>query len=312
MLSGIIATNLNLNKPSEDIATSYDQVSSVVATPEPKVQETIQKLTLEEPLPWPTYGYAAYSVPKDNLVATSSTEEQQVPIASLAKIITAITILDKKPLQLNQQGPLITMTESDVALVGEYARKSGTTVPVLVGEEISQYQALQAILMVSSNNMADSLAIWAFGSMENYIEYANNLMDELGLESTIVADDASGYSPNTVSTASDIAKLGYVFMKNPVLREITMQSNATIPVAGLINNNNDYFNKPGVYGIKFGYTDEAGKCFVVASIRKTADNEEELSVSAVLGADSFNAAATDAEVILNAGNRGHDALVLNR
>ena len=280
----------------------YAQPVQAEAVAEPKLEITT-------PIPWPEYGHAAYIVPEDELVATHDSDEEIVPIASLSKLITVLAVLDKEPLVIGDQGRVLQMNEADAELVGYYARKSGTTSPVLAGQEITQYQAMQAILMVSSNNLADSLAIHTFGSMENYTAYANTMLKELGLASTVVADDASGYSPNTQSTASEVAMIGYLFMKNPVLREITTQKSAVIPVAGTIYNNNYFFDEEGLYGIKFGNTDDAGKCFIVASIRETADNKEEVSVSVVLGADTFTEVAQDAEAVLLAGNVGHDSLI---
>ncbi len=258
-------------------------------------------------IPWPGYGHSAYFVPKDGLFATSDTNAQTVPVASLAKVITALAILQKQPLKSGEQGPMITLKEQDIAIYTDYVRKNGTVIPIEVGEQISQYQALQAILMVSANNMSDSLVIQIFGSMEAYVVYANQMLKNLGLDNTIVAD-ASGYSPKTFSTAENMAKLGYIYMQNPVLREIAYQPDATLPFTGKIKNYNAFMNEEGVVGIKVGDTDEAGKCFMVANIRKSESGSEELSIAVVLGAESLKIAAKDAQIILKAGNKSHDQL----
>jgi D-alanyl-D-alanine carboxypeptidase (penicillin-binding protein 5/6) len=44
---------------------------------------------------------------------------------------------------------------------------------VQLGEELSEYQALQALLLPSANNIAETLARWAFGSIDAYNAYAN-------------------------------------------------------------------------------------------------------------------------------------------
>lgn len=293
-------------------------LNSLITTKNSSLQATIDRdyakvndAQFESSIPWGNNQFAAYSVPKDSFVKTSRPTEKQVPIASLAKVITVLAILKEKPLEPGQQGPEITITDKDVALLSQYAQKGGTTVPVEAGEKISEYQAIQAILMVSSNNMADSLAIWAFGSMDNYTKYANSMLKEMGLKNTIVADDASGFSPKTVSTASDMTKIGYLYMENPILKEIALQKNAKVPVAGKIPNHNDFFNENGMVGIKFGNTDEAGKCFLAASIRTTESGEEEVAVTAVLGSSDYDVAAKDAEAILKAGNKNHDYLIKN-
>lgn len=279
--------------------------TSLNQTPQAQAAPVLPQITT--PMPWPNYGYAGYGVPKDELFASSNDNSQPVPIASLAKVITALAILKEKPLQVGEQGPMITLDEQDVALVSEYARKSGTYVPVYAGEQISQYQALQAIMLVSANNMSDSLARWAFGSVDEHVVYTNKMLKDLGLDNTTVAD-ASGFSPNTVSTPEDMTKLGFLYMQNPVLREIAIQQQAKIPVAGVIRNNNSFANENDVIGIKIGNTEEAGKTYLAASIRQISNTTEEISIAVVLGAKDLRIAANDALKILKAGNKGHDQL----
>lgn len=87
-----------------------------------------------------------------------------------------------------------------------------------------------------------------------------------------------------------------------------MKEEANIPVAGKIRNYNSFMNDKGIVGIKVGDTDEAGKCFMVADVRKAADGNDEVSIAVVLGADNLKIAAKDAQKILKAGNQGHDQL----
>lgn len=286
--------------PTTELATAQKPVSNLTVEEQPR--------QLTTPMPWPSYGSAAYGVPEEKLFAVSERADDPVAIASLAKIITVLAVLQEKPLKLGEQGPTLILDKHDVELVNMYARKSGTYTPVVNGQKISQYQALQSIMMVSSNNMADSLVRWAFGSTDNYVTYANKMLKDLGLEDTVVADDASGYSPNTVSTAKDMVQLGRMYMQNPVLREIAMQKRATVPVAGVITNNNSSFNEDGIIGIKFGFTEEAGKTFVAASIHKDAEGKEKISVAAVLGAGDYYTAVEDAKAILRSGDKGHEQL----
>lgn len=142
---------LSKSAPQTTVDVSKAALSQTTQTPSSAAQP---KITV--PISWPKYGYAAYSVPKDNIVVASINKPQRVPIASLAKVITVLAVLKESPLEPGQQGPMITLDEQDVALVSEYAQKSGSTVPVIAGEQISQYQMMQAILMPSSNNMSDA------------------------------------------------------------------------------------------------------------------------------------------------------------
>lgn len=260
-------------------------------------------MSLTDPLPWPIYGQAAYGASDSGVLAKSTDKPNPVPIASLAKVITALAILEKKPLQLGDQGPTLTLTDKDIAFYEEHVAQEGSVVPIEVGEQITEYQALQAMLLPSANNISDSMAVWMFGSKENYVKYANDMLQGLGLTNTKVADP-SGFSPKTVSTASDLVKLGILYMKHPVLREIAQQPEATIPFAGQIMNYNAGINKDGIIGIKVGYTDEAGRTFLVADVR----SDKKISVAAVLGADNFPTVMHDAANILQTGNFSLDRL----
>lgn len=277
----------------EQTQTVYWQDASA-GEPEPYVE-------IKGPMPWPGYGSSAYAVPKTKLFTASDNTTQSVPIASLAKVITALAVLDKHPLEPGEEGPMITYTEEDVELYYVYARKGGVVAPVEVGAQISLHQALQASMMMSANNMTDTIINSVFGSMDEYLAYANNMLRDMELHNTSVAD-ASGFSPESVSTAKNMTIIGHKYMQNPVLREIALQEEAVIPVAGLIQNYNSFADEGGIVGIKIGYTDEARRTYMAADIDYDDGSIEGISIAVVLGAEDFNSAARDALAILKAGN----------
>lgn len=287
---------------SQDITETNSPAQQQSSAPAPK---PVPQIT--SPLPWPSYGQAAYGVPKDNVFASSPDEDVQVPIASLAKVITVLAILEKKPLNPGEQGPVLLLDAQDAALVDEYARKSGTYVTAMDGQQITELQALQATLLVSANNMSDSLARWAFGSVEAYTVYANQMLKKHGINNTVVAD-ASGFSPQTISTAKDMTKIGYLYMQHPVLRAIALQERTTVPVVGELRNYNSFANEGDIIGIKIGNTDEAKRTFLAASVHKVGSDKEEISVAVVLGAEDLLTAAQDAVTILKAGDNAYDRL----
>jgi D-alanyl-D-alanine carboxypeptidase (penicillin-binding protein 5/6) len=272
-------------------------------------QQASPKITT--PISWPAYGQSAYGEVHAGVLATSKDNAQPVPIASLAKVITALAILEKRPLKAGEEGPLLSFTQRDVEIFSEYVRKNGAVVPIEAGTQWTERQALQAMLMASGNNISDSLAIWAFGSLDNYVVYANQFLKEKGLESTTVAD-ASGFDPKTTSTAREVVLLGIEYMQNPVLADITDMPETRLPYAGLIRNYNSTSNEAGIRGIKVGNTDEAGRCFLVADLRSNAKYPDTVSVAVVLGADHIDTAMEDARSILATGNAGYDILNLSR
>lgn len=253
-------------------------------------------------LPWPAYGQSAVGAQGYGVLA-SSHDGLAVPIASVAKVLVATAVLRQKPIVSGQQGPLITITAQDVEVFEQAAAEGGSVVTVVEGEQISEYQALQALLLPSGNNMADTLANWAFGSTDAYLAYANNLAKGIGMAGTRIAD-ASGFLPQSVSTASDLVKLGEAAMQNPVLAEIVAQQQAEIPEAGVVYNVNFLLGQDGIIGIKTGNTNAAGGCFLFAAVREVVPGQRVTVVGAILGAPSLNVAMRDAVPLLNAAYQG--------
>ncbi len=249
-----------------------------------------------QPLTLPIYGQVAAGAVGYGQLAKAGENKPQ-PMASIAKVVTALTVLDKKPLAKNSQGPTLTLDATDVELYNDYYSNGGSVVKVVDGEQITQYQALQALLLPSSNNMADSLARWSFGSVEEFIKAANGYLVENGLKQTTMAD-ASGFSDDTVSTAEDLVALGELAVKNPVVAEIAAQSSAVIPVAGEISNVNVLLGSDGIDGIKTGNTDEAGGCFLTTVLHKDASGAKVRLIVAVMGAGTLEQAMQDARDVL--------------
>lgn len=211
------------------------------------------------------------------------------PTASLAKMITVQVALDKYPLDAGQGGPIITMSNEDEARYWREVYNGGSNARVVAGEQISEYQLIQGIVLASANNMADSLAIWAFGSMEGYFEAAKQWLDKNGLNSTTVAGDASGFNSATTSTPTDLCKIMLLAAKQPVLAEIMSQSEATLPTGDIIYSTNRLLGQDGIFGGKTGYTDEAGRGVMVVARHKI--NNIDIITSAVsLSNESYDRA----------------------
>ena len=271
--------------------------------PDPTV--TLVKLVSSptEPLiTWPTTGQAAIGASGYGLL-TSTDNQKPVPTASTAKIITALIVLDKKPLRLGQQGDQIAITENDVAIYNKYVAQQGSVLPVQVGGTLTEYQALQALLIVSANNIAEGLANWAFGSEAAYAKAANTYVRKHGLKQTTIAD-ASGFSPNTVSTASDMVRLGAKLLEQPVLAEIVSQAQAELPMAGVITNTNRLLGQDGINGIKTGHTDEAGGCYIVSSLYQAPNGKQVTVVTAVMAAPTLIDAMNSALPLLTRTKQG--------
>ncbi len=250
-------------------------------------------------LPWPTQGQAAIGTSDSGVLAVSSADAASVPIASVAKVITALAVMRQKPFAAGQPGGTLKLDDQDVSFYNEYIAKGGSVTPVNFGQELSEYDAMQALLLPSSNNMADSLVKWAFGSMDAYKAYANAMLKDYGLTHSSV-DDASGFSPQTVSTASELVILGRKLLGNDVLASIVAKRETTIPIAGTIQNVNRLLADPSVIGIKTGNTDEAGGCLLFAAKHTVDANHEVTIIGAIAGSASITAVFTESAALLQA------------
>lgn len=198
------------------------------------------------------------------VVAQSGPQEKK-PIASITKTITALVILDTKPLSsAEDEGPLITFTDTDVAILQETQAALGSYEEVSAGLILTEKQALTVMMLASANNYATSLAIWAYGSLENYLNAARMWLDSHGLTDTTVAD-ASGLDEGSASTPANLISLGQIAMENPALASIVGLTKADIPGVGEVRNGNKMLGTHGVDGIKTGTTLAAGACLLYSS-----------------------------------------------
>jgi D-alanyl-D-alanine carboxypeptidase (penicillin-binding protein 5/6) len=234
------------------------------------------------PVAWPVSGMAAVKAVGVSGLLTHG-EQKAAPTASIAKVITALTVLKAKPMEAGDLGPTLTLTQADLDIYHKYVAVDGSTVHVAPGEQLNQYQALQAMMLPSANNVADSVAIWAFGSLENYHTAATEYIKEIGMANTTIGPDASGMSPLTTSTPSDLVLLGEQAMAHPVLAQIVGQKEATIPVEGKIYNTNATLGQAGIVGIKTGTTDEAGGNLLFAAKTEVAPEKVVTIVGVVMG-----------------------------
>lgn len=137
---------------------NYLFVNQKTVTPKSQSIPVVNKINQSpavhtDTLQWPVYGQAAYGIVEKGVLAESKDAETPVPVASLAKVITALAVLEKKPLDLNQAGETITFTTADEELYRRYLAMNGTVTPVKAGASISQYQALQSMLMTDRKSV---------------------------------------------------------------------------------------------------------------------------------------------------------------
>ncbi len=206
-------------------------------------------------------GSAALDIPALGVLV--SHDDDVVPIASLTKMMTAYVALKKLPLGLGGTGPCHTVTDDDVVTYQQLVGIDESSVPVTVGEQLCEIDLLNGLLVHSAGNYAVMLANMVAGSSEAFVADMNAEASTLGLAGTHY-DDVTGYSPLSVSTALDQARLATLLMESPLVRAIVAQPSVTLPFAGEEASYTPFVGYDNVIGVKSGRTSEAGGCDVLA------------------------------------------------
>lgn len=248
-------------------------------------------------LPWPAQGQAAIGVQGMGVVAGTPTP-RPMPMASIAKVMTALLTLQAKPLAPGQQGPDIAVTDADQQAYEAAANNGESVVPVQSGQTLSEYQALQGLLVAAGDNVASLLSRWVAGSEAAFVAQMNSRAVQLGLHQTSFAD-SSGLSPANVSIPGDLVLLGQAAMAVPALAEIVGQPQVTVPLMGVVPNFNTALGQSGIVGIKTGILPPAGADFLFAGQEATATGPT-LVVGAVQGIPSQDETFASAKALLEA------------
>jgi D-alanyl-D-alanine carboxypeptidase (penicillin-binding protein 5/6) len=231
-------------------------------------------------LSWPDEGQAAVEVEGIG-GAASARALPAVPIASVAKIMTAYLVLREHPLTRRGQGFTITITEADVADEQRRVALGESTLPVHAGERITERQALQSLLLPSANNIAALLAVHDAGTLAAFVTRMNATAHALGMRSTTYTDP-SGFNPETTSTATDQVRLARVAMRDATFATIVAEPSAVLPGVGRVANLNALVGTDGYVGVKTGSDGAAGGCLVFAK-QITVAGRQLTVLGAVLG-----------------------------
>ncbi|UJA08822.1 D-alanyl-D-alanine carboxypeptidase [Streptomyces collinus] len=248
-------------------------------------------------IPWPSQGQAALDVQGIGSFGSSGTQKP-VPIASLAKVMTAYLVLRDHPLRSGEAGPKITIDKP-----AEQQSDAGqeSTVPVKAGDRISEREALEAILLPSANNVARLLARWDAGSEKAFVTKMNAAAKGLGMTNTTYTDP-SGLTDSTVSTAVDQVKLAKKAMERPAFREVAAMM-SYVDYKGVKHNNyNRLVGYNNVVGIKTGTTTSALGNLVFAA-KQQVGGETRTIIGAAMRQPAGGSDNTIISGVLDAGDK---------
>jgi len=233
---------------------------------------------------WPSRGQGAYVVAGS--VLHTSPRQQPVPIASVAKVMTARIVLRAAPLRRGRDGFHLVVTPQDVVDTRARVADDESTVPVAAGEVLTERQALAALLLPSANNIAIMLARRVAGGVTDFVARMNAEARRLGMTHTHYTDP-SGLAGSTRSTAADQLLLAVAAMRQPTLARLVALRSYSIPVAGTVRNTDSLLGSYGVVGIKTGSDDAAGGCFMFR-VQRTVHGHAVTVTGVVLGQHGHN------------------------
>jgi serine-type D-Ala-D-Ala carboxypeptidase (penicillin-binding protein 5/6) len=178
-------------------------------------------------------------------------------IASLTKIMTALLVVDEgRP-------------NEPVRITRAALNYSGSGVGLLPkGRRVRLEPLLNGLLIVSGNDAAIALAVHLAGNQRRFVRRMNRRARELGLTCTRFVS-SHGLEPGDRSCARDLAVLTRMAMRRARIRKIARTEYAALrfPIKGgklYLSGHNPLMrlNYRGAVGLKTGYTDEAGRCFI--------------------------------------------------
>ena len=207
-------------------------------------------------------------------------ENKQTAMASTTKIMTAMIIIENCKL-----------TDS-VTVSAKAAGTGGSRLGLKKDDIITVNDLLYGLMLRSGNDAAVALAIHTAGTVEKFAELMNKKALELGLKNTHFVTPHGLDNEQHYTTAYELAKLTDYALKNETFAKIVKTQSTTITINNSpkqINNTNELLgNVEGAYGVKTGFTNNAGRCLVTSVKRNDMD-----LIIVVLGADTRKDRAKD-------------------
>lgn len=196
---------------------------------------------------------AAYVVERDGKVLWSGNADKRVQPASLAKMMTALLVIEGGRLDE-------TVTVSRAA-----ARATGTRLGLREGDRLTARDLLTAAIVRSANDACRALADARGGTQAKFVARMNARAEELGLKDTRFANACGHDADGQYSTAADLARLANAAAGFPEYMSAAGLSSATVRTeAGrefsFVNTNALIGRYPGAIGLKTGTTPGAGTC----------------------------------------------------
>lgn len=225
------------------------------------------------------------------------------PVASMSKIMTAYVVLDSIENGLINWNDMVLVSET-----ANHLEASAVTMPVQVGDRITVNDLFKAMLISSANNATIALAEHIAGTEEAFTGLMNEKAMNLGLSDQTQFVNTTGLphfemnQAENIMPAEDVAILAKNLLHNhgnDILETVNLQ-HYYIDSYGidLYNTNTMIGNSDfkGLDGLKTGFTNAAGYCFVGTAVKK-----DKRLITVIMNADSDEARFIETKKLLSYG-----------
>ncbi len=211
---------------------------------------------------------------ESGLYLTGESGDEQLPIASTTKIMTALVVLEEG-VNLDQEVEIEDEAE-------QFVGSTYSNVGLIAGERVTVRDLLVASLVPSGTEAVYALAEHVGrGSVDNFVEMMNEKAASMGLENTNFETPAGLDTAGNYSSARDLAKMAQVALKDPLFAEIVDTTDTTISTQNrtieISNTNQLLTTYPPTTGVKTGTSPEAG-----ANLVASAESGDESFIAVVL------------------------------
>lgn len=210
---------------------------------------------------------------KSKNIIYGKNENVKKAMASTTKIMTAMVVIQN------------TNLNNIVDISKKAAGTGGSRLGLKAGDKITVKDLLYGLLLRSGNDCAVALAEYVAGSVPEFSNLMNQNAQMLGLNNTHFVTPHGLDEEEHYTTAYELAILADYALNNEVFAQIVNTKSYTINInknSKTLNNTNELLgNLKGVYGVKTGFTNGAGRCLVTSIKRGNLD-----VICVVLGADT--------------------------
>lgn len=241
-------------------------------------------------------------------ILASSGGDAPLPIASISKLITALVVLDHKPLGALGTGPTLTFDKTAHALYDKYYLLNATIAAMPTGSTMTEHDAIETMLVVSACNYAEAVSTWAFGSQAAFLTAAKKWLAAHGMSSTRMVEP-TGIDAHNVSTPSDMITLGKLAMADPVIAEIVGKTSLDVPSLMGLPSTNDLLGTDGINGIKTGTLGEDSE-LLYSAVVNVGTPQPLTIIGVVLGGDGRSAVDAAVRNLIDSLTAGFHSVAL--